>query len=64
MILAGDAGGTKTVLALFSENKGKLVQQNHKRFISKDFPSIIDIIKSFLGNNDMQIDKACRLKIS
>lgn len=47
MILAGDVGGTKCNLALFSEKNGKLVQVFRQRFASKDFAKFDLIIREF-----------------
>ncbi len=47
MILAGDVGGTKCNLALFSENNGKLEVVYRQRFASKDFSKFELIVKEF-----------------
>ncbi len=47
MILAGDVGGTKCNLALFSENQGKLDVVFRQRFASKDFSKFELIVKEF-----------------
>jgi glucokinase len=47
VILAGDVGGTKCNLALFSEKSGKLTPVFQQRFASKDFSSFDLIIKEF-----------------
>ena len=47
MILAGDVGGTKCNLALFSEQNGKLEIAFRQRFASKDFAKFDLIIKEF-----------------
>ncbi len=47
MILAGDVGGTKCNLALFSENDGKLEVVFRQRFASKDFSKFELIVKEF-----------------
>lgn len=47
MILAGDVGGTKCNLALFSEKNGKLEEVFRQRFASKDFAKFDLIIKEF-----------------
>ena len=48
MILAGDVGGTKCNLALFSEKSGKLDVVFRQRFASKDFAKFDLIIKEFI----------------
>lgn len=47
MILAGDVGGTKCNLALFSEKEGKLTSVFRQRFRSKDFAQFDLIAKEF-----------------
>lgn len=47
MILAGDVGGTKCNLALFSENNGKLTSVFKQRFASKDFAQFDLIVREF-----------------
>lgn len=47
MILAGDVGGTKCNLALFSEENGKLTAVFQQRFASKEFAQFDRIVKEF-----------------
>ncbi len=47
MILAGDVGGTKCNLALFSEKNGKLTSVFTQRFASKDFAQFDLIVREF-----------------
>ena len=47
MILAGDVGGTKCNLALFSEKNGKLTTVFKQRFASKEFAQFDLIVKEF-----------------
>jgi glucokinase len=47
VILAGDVGGTKCNLALFSEEKGKLTAVFQQRFASKEFAQFDRIVKEF-----------------
>jgi glucokinase len=47
VILAGDVGGTKCNLALFSENNGKLEVVFRERFASKEFAQFDLIIREF-----------------
>ncbi len=47
MIIAGDVGGTKCNIALFSEKNGKLDVVFRQRFASKDFAKFDLIIKEF-----------------
>lgn len=60
MILAGDIGGTKTNLALFSSQKGVLKLEAKHQFASRDFSSLGDVIAEFLQlTSAKSIDKAC-----
>jgi len=59
MLLVGDIGGTKTVLALFSDEAGP-----HKPLIEKTYPSahylgLEDIVHQFLREFNPSIDGAC-----
>jgi glucokinase len=51
MLLAGDIGGTKTILALFSEEKGPHHPLVMTRFESDNYPSLEAIVQKFLANN-------------
>lgn len=58
MILAGDVGGTKTSVAVFSKrNLRKPLAQ--KRFSSPKFEDIESIISEFLAENKYSVDHAC-----
>ena len=59
MILAGDIGGTKTVLALYTKNsQGILTCEQEQTFVSADYPKFYDILAVFLQQNRV-IDSAC-----
>ncbi|MFQ5881009.1 MAG: glucokinase [Candidatus Methylomirabilales bacterium] len=49
MILAGDIGGTKTNLAFFSEEGGRLISVTQESFPSKDYPSLEAVVREFAG---------------
>jgi glucokinase len=51
MILAGDIGGTKTVLALFSAEKGARQPVRATRFVSGEYASFEAIVESFLAGS-------------
>lgn len=51
MILAGDIGGTKTSIAVFSLDGGKLVQQVKKSYSSKDYPSLEAVLTEFAASH-------------
>ena len=46
-ILAADIGGTKTNIALYQLDGSGLNMLNQKRYVSKDYPSLTDIIHDF-----------------
>ncbi|RLA23805.1 MAG: glucokinase [Gammaproteobacteria bacterium] len=59
MILAGDIGGTNTVLALYRINaQGELQCQREQTFASTQYPQFDDILSIFL-QADTTIDAAC-----
>jgi len=49
VILAGDVGGTKCNLALFSEKGGRLTPVFRQRFASKEFAKFELIVNEFHG---------------
>ena len=55
MILAGDIGGTKVNLALFD---GK-IRTIEKRYESRNFSGIEEILDDFLKVNDTRVQRAC-----
>jgi glucokinase len=61
MILAGDVGGTKTVLALFEEEDGRLSLVRDSTQPSRNFPNLESIVRRFLdtGPTPPKIASAC-----
>lgn len=60
MILAGDVGGTKVDLALYSFEHGRLTQVREKRFHAKDFIGLEDIVRTFLiESGDPEVTAGC-----
>ena len=60
MILAGDIGGTKTNLALFETQKGKLAVVEQKQFASQMYATFSEVIEAFKLECVMpMIDAAC-----
>lgn len=51
MILAGDIGGTHTRLALFHKS-GDLVIRNEKKYLSRSYRSLAEIVRQFLGEGE------------
>lgn len=58
MILAGDVGGTKTVLALIAPGRGVKDPVREQRFPSAQFGSLEDIVARFLAESDCSVDAA------
>jgi len=59
MILAGDIGGTKTVLALYSKNEqGQLQCELEQTFASSEYPQFNDLLSIFI-KPDITIESAC-----
>jgi glucokinase len=51
MILAGDIGGTKTVLALFEEAGGELKKVREAKFPSREHATFVEILRKFLADD-------------
>lgn len=59
MLLAGDIGGTKTALAVFSPARGPRAPLAHAQFASADFPDLSTIVREFLTMVRLPIRRAC-----
>ncbi len=59
MLVAGDIGGTKTDLAIFSIEAGPHAPLAEARVHSADYPSLQAIVKEFLGKANKPVDQAC-----
>jgi glucokinase len=59
MFLAGDVGGTKTRLGLFSLEGGRLKLDEVKRFESAKFPHLAEIVREFLAGRTFPLQAAC-----
>ena len=59
LVLAGDIGGTKTNLGLFSENEDRPVLKVMETFSSSDAPDLEHIIRKFLNMHPSAISRAC-----
>ena len=59
MILIGDIGGTKTVLAVFSAEAGPHTPLVEKTFPSGHYLSLEDIIREFQASVTLPIESAC-----
>src|SRR5215510_2672793 len=59
MLLAGDIGGTKTDLGIFSYEAGALSPLVQGEVFSADYPSLQALVAEFLKNVRMPVDRAC-----
>jgi glucokinase len=59
IILAADVGGTKTNLALYEINDGKLITLNEKSFHTKNYNSFAEMALSFYSDKSITIDGLC-----
>ena len=58
LVLAGDIGGTKTNLALFSVQGEKLHSESVRTFQSKRYSGLLPVLQEFLAGSDRAIDTA------
>ena len=58
MLLAGDIGGTKTNLAVFSPEAGPRAPLAEARFPSADYPSLEALVREFLSQVDVKVERA------
>ena len=58
MLLAGDVGGTKTKLAIFSAERGPRDPLVEETFRSRDYPGLAAIAREFLDQVDVEVDRA------
>lgn len=59
MILAGDVGGTKAVLALFEPRGDALVSVRETRYATAEYEGLEAVAEEFLGGAPGAIDRAC-----
>jgi glucokinase len=59
MLIAGDIGGTKTDMAIFSNEAGPHTPLAQVRVHSADYPGLEAIVKEFLANAKQPVDRAC-----
>ena len=59
MFLAGDIGGTKTNLAFFAVEGGRLVPVAEGTYPSRHYPELDQILRDFLGKNPHQAERVC-----
>lgn len=58
-VLAGDIGGTKTSLGIFSMGKRRPLMKAFKGYSSREYMGLEEIIKAFLSENCYRVKKAC-----
>lgn len=59
MLLAGDIGGTKTILALFEANHGALKIHGRQVYSSNEFQTFDQLLLLFLADDFPQLDAVC-----
>jgi len=59
MLLAGDIGGTKTAIGIFSQQGGSRAALAEAEVHSGDYPSLESIAKEFLVKTGIDVDRAC-----
>jgi glucokinase len=59
LVLAGDIGGTKTNLALFSVHGERLRSELQRSFPSKRYSGLVPVLQEFLADDKHTIDSAC-----
>ena len=62
LILAGDVGGTKTNMALFSHARGPLDLIRMQRFSTQEAASLESIVDQFLGGDKGKVN-VCRMSV-
>lgn len=59
-VLAGDIGGTKTLLMIAEVAPGRIEVKREQRYVSRDFGDFLDIVRDFLQQTGpLQPDGAC-----
>jgi glucokinase len=59
MLLAGDIGGTKTALAVYSADRGPRAPLAERIFPSGDYPSLEAIAREYIAEIDLPVTHAC-----
>jgi glucokinase len=59
MILAGDIGGTKTNLALYSLERDRLIQVAEQNFSSRDYRGIDPLLEEFAASHNAELEAIC-----
>lgn len=59
MLLAGDVGGTKTILAQYEKSTDGLERVRERIFPSADYASLDEIVAEFLSDQSVPLEAAC-----
>lgn len=59
MLLAGDIGGTKTELAVFSPERGLRAPLAQQQFDSANYPGLPEMVREFLAQVRLPVERAC-----
>jgi glucokinase len=59
MLLAGDIGGTKTDLAMYTPQDGPRVPHAEAEFRSDGYPNLETMVREYLGRVNLPVDRAC-----
>lgn len=58
LVLAGDIGGTKTILAAFSREQGLHQAIAEQTFVSANYPDLESIVREFLAKTELKPERA------
>lgn len=59
MILAGDIGGTKSLLASFTAEGGPRRPLNERSLPSRDYPGLVEVVQAYLASATEPVTVAC-----
>jgi glucokinase len=59
LLLVGDVGGTKTDLAVVSRHRGPRERLVQRRYPSREYGGLEDMVRVFLADVDLRVDSAC-----
>src|SRR5438105_4940899 len=59
LLLAGDIGGTKTALAVYSAERGPRAPLLEAEFPSAKYPSLGVMVRQFLARSNLTVERAC-----
>ncbi|NER81132.1 MAG: glucokinase [Leptolyngbya sp. SIO1D8] len=56
-LLAGDIGGTKTILRLVTAKNGQLITEFEKQYVSNQFPDLVPMVQTFIAEAGNHLSK-------